>query len=365
MFNNIYNNKKVLITGHTGFKGTWLTSWLLKLGAEVYGISNEIPTDPSMFVEIGLEDRIEHIFCDVRDYDKLKELIINYEPDFVFHLAAQPIVSQSYDQPIKTISTNVIGTANLLDSMRYINHECVGVIITSDKCYENVEWEWGYKETDHLGGRDIYSASKAAAEVIFHAYSSSFFDGNKKIRLASARAGNVIGGGDWAKDRIVVDCMKYWAQGKSVEIRSPYATRPWQHVLEPLSGYLGLGSLLFENVKLHGESFNFGPKSELNRSVLQLLNDLSMYWGFDDLEDAFTIADKITFHEAGLLKLNCDKALFHLNWEANLFYAECVKLVSEWYHDYYKKNRNMFEVTNNQIEYFENCARKREIKWAK
>lgn len=365
MFDNIYKDKTVLVTGHTGFKGTWLVSWLLTLGAKVVGVSDEIPTTPSMFEELKLESKIVHHFCDVRDLSNLKNIFQTSKPDFVFHLAAQPIVSISYSEPLGTISTNVMGTANVLECLRYLDNECTAIFITSDKCYENVEWEWGYKETDHVGGRDIYSGSKGAAEVIFHAYQQSFFNGkNNNIRLATGRAGNVIGGGDWAKDRIVVDCMENWADGKSVEIRSPEATRPWQHVLEPLSGYLTLGQKLSQNEKLHGESFNFGPKSEQNRTVIELLTDLSDAWSFSALNEAYQITDNIPFHEAGLLKLNCDKALFHMKWEANLYYKECVQFVSEWYYSYYKKNGDMLDITLNQISQYEKFAKERGLVWA-
>jgi len=278
MFDGKYQGKRVLITGHTGFKGAWLTAWLLKLGAKVCGVSDRIPSNPSIFAEIGLEQKIEHHFCDIRDLAAFSNILECFEPHFVFHLAAQPIVSVSYDDPVDTISTNVMGTTVLLEALRRWNKECSVVVITSDKCYENVEWAWGYKETDQLGGRDIYSGSKGAAEVIFHAYYSSFFMGKEsKVKLASGRAGNVIGGGDWAKDRIVVDCMKSWAEGRSVEIRCPEATRPWQHVLEPLSGYLTLGVNLTSAKTLSGESFNFGPRAEQTKTVLQLLTDLSHY----------------------------------------------------------------------------------------
>lgn len=202
MFNNVYRDKTVLVTGHTGFKGSWLTTWLLKLGAKVIGISDQIPTSPSMFEELLLQEKVEHYFCDIRDLEKLRNIFECHKPDFVFHLAAQPIVSVSYGDPLGTITTNVIGTANVLECLRHFSHNCTAIIITSDKCYENVEWEWGYKETDPVGGRDIYSGSKGAAEIIFHAYQQSFFnENNSTVRLATGRAGNVIGGGDWAKDR--------------------------------------------------------------------------------------------------------------------------------------------------------------------
>jgi CDP-glucose 4,6-dehydratase len=364
MFDNKYLGKKVLITGHTGFKGSWLTTWLLKLGADVCGVSDRIPTDPSLFEKLKLEEKIEHHFCDIRNFDDISAILTSFKPDFVFHLAAQSIVSASYQDPIDTISTNVMGTTVLLESLRQWNQECSVVVVTSDKCYENVEWVWGYKETDHLGGKDIYSGSKGAAEVIFHAYYQSFFVGRKnKIRIATARAGNVIGGGDWAKDRIVVDCMKNWADGRSVTIRSPNATRPWQHVLEPLSGYLLLGAELESDVKLLGESFNFGPRSEKNRTVLELLAALSKHWNFSVIEDAYRVTDDIPFHEAGLLKLNCDKALMYLNWEANLSYDDCVGMVGKWYYSFYKTDADIYQLTVDQLSQYEYSAEKRGLIW--
>ncbi|CAM3858543.1 CDP-glucose 4,6-dehydratase [Parendozoicomonas haliclonae] len=365
MFNNVYANKRVLVTGHTGFKGSWLTCWLLKLGAKVAGFSDEIPTQPSIFEELGLEKRIEHHFGDVRNYECFKSIVEEFQPDFVFHLAAQPIVSLSYKDPLDTITTNVVGTSVVLEVLRNINPECTAIIVTSDKCYENVEWEWGYKETDHVGGKDIYSGSKGAAEVIFHAYYHSFFINNNNVRLATGRAGNVIGGGDWAKDRIVADCMRSWSEGSAVEIRSPSATRPWQHVLEPLSGYLTLGAILKMDKSFNGESFNFGPRAEQNHTVLELLEDLSKYWSFKHTEEAYKVTANVPFHEAGLLKLNCDKALFHLKWEANLAYKECVRFVSEWYYSYYHEHKDMFDETLKQIHEYEKLAEERGLVWTK
>ena len=364
MFNNKYQGKKVLVTGHTGFKGGWLTVWLLKLGAEVCGLSDRIPTHPSIFEELNIKDRIKHNICDIRDLSGVLKILVDFNPDYVFHLAAQSIVSSSYDDPLNTISTNVMGTAVLMEALRQWNESCNVIIITSDKCYENVEWIWGYKETDRLGGNDIYSGSKGAAEVIFNAYYNSFFKGlNCNIKIATGRAGNVIGGGDWAKDRIVVDCMKNWADDKLVDIRSPNATRPWQHVLEPLSGYLTLGAKLDEDDKLTGESFNFGPKAEPSRTVLDLLSDLSMHWNFVNPECAYRLTDNILFHEARLLRLNCDKALFYLGWEANLAYEECVQMVGEWYYKFYKIDANMYDLTIKQISKYENLAEERKLVW--
>jgi len=365
MFNNVYKDKTVLVTGHTGFKGAWLTTWLLQLGAKVVGISNEVPTKPAMFEELGLEGKIEHHFVDTRDLKKFSAVVNRSQPDFLFHLAAQAIVSVSYIDPVNTMSTNIMGTTHVMEILRHCEHKCVGIIITSDKCYDNVEWVWGYKETDAMGGKDIYSGSKGAAELVYKAYLYSFFQqSGESVRLASARAGNVIGGGDWAKDRIVVDCMKAWSEGKQVEIRSPDATRPWQHVLEPLSGYLTLAMVLDEDKSLHGESFNFGPRSDQNRTVRELLEDLSSYWDFNSPDECYQVTDNIPFHEAGLLKLNCDKALFHLRWQSTLGYEETIRFVSEWYYDYYQIKADMFIKTIEQINEYQRIAKKNNSVWA-
>lgn len=364
MFKNIYKGKTVLVTGHTGFKGSWLTTWLLKLGANVIGISKDIPTHPSMFHVLQLEDKIRHYQEDIRNLGAITSIIADTKPDFLFHLAAQAIVSTSYSDPIETISSNVMGTTHILEALKCSNHTCTAIIITSDKAYDNVEQVWGYKEDDKMGGKDIYSGSKGAAELIIKSYYHSFFKSEKSnIRLAIGRAGNVIGGGDWAQDRIVVDCMVAWSKNEKVEIRSPDATRPWQHVLEPLSGYLHLGSELFQNISLHGEAFNFGPRAEQNHTVKQLLEDLSTYWNFDKVDDAFTVTDNIPFHEAGLLKLNCDKALFYLKWQANMRYDQTIKFTSEWYYDFYRSTSDIYQKTNHQIDEYETLAKENHLSW--
>ena len=361
MFNNIYKDKKVLVTGHTGFKGSWLVSWLIKLGAKVVGISKDIPTNPSMFEELELENLITHYLEDIRDLDKMVEIFKAEKPDFLFHLAAQPIVSTSYNNPIETISSNIMGTANILETLRILDKKITAIIITSDKAYDNIEQIWGYKENDAMGGKDIYSGSKGGAELVIKSYFHSFFKNSDKIRLAIGRAGNVIGGGDWAQDRIVVDCVEAWNRGESVEIRSPEATRPWQLVLEPLSGYLNLGAELFENSKFHGEAFNFGPKSEQNRTVLELLTDLSKDW---NIKEPYKVTDNIPFHEAGLLKLNCDKALAYLKWQSTLHYSETIQFTSNWYLNFYNQRKNSFEITKNQITEYEDLAKHRHLNWA-
>ncbi len=366
MFNNIYKDKKVLITGNTGFKGSWLTTWLLKLGANVYGLSINIPTEPSMFKELRLDKKIVHFKKDVRDLESVKRVIEEVKPAFVFHLAAQSLVSVSYSDPIETVTTNVLGTTNVLEALNGSNHSCAGIIITSDKCYDNVEWEWGYKETDALGGKDIYSGSKGAAELVFKSYYHSFFNSdNSNVKIATTRAGNVVGGGDWAKDRIVPDCMRAWSKNEIVEIRSPNATRPWQHVLEPLSGYLALGQQLYDNKRLNGESFNFGPIAQHSHTVEDILRDMCKYWNIKDSSKAYQITDNIIFHEAGLLKLNCDKSLFHFNWFPTLDYEQLMEFTGTWYFNYYKERGNMFDYTSNQIDEYEKIASIKEIEWTK
>ena len=366
LFGNVYHNKKVLVTGNTGFKGSWLCTWLLSLGANVYGISIDIPSNPSMFKELNLAGKMTHFSVDIRNFIELNEIIHRIEPDFIFHLAAQPIVSLSYREPLNTISSNVMGTANILESLRQYNKPCTAVIITSDKCYDNVEWIWGYKETDVIGGKDIYSGSKAAAELIFKSYFHSFFKNTgANIRAATARAGNVIGGGDWALDRIIPDCMRSWSEGKIVEIRSPNATRPWQHVLEPLSGYLQLGQELYNNSILTGESFNFGPNAEYSHTVQDILEHMSERWHFDDPKKAYQITGNTEFHEAGLLKLNCDKALFHLKWLPVLDYKTLLEYTSDWYYEYYNNKSDMYAYTHNQIKGYELLASNKGLQWTK
>ena len=366
IFGNVYKGKKVLITGHTGFKGTWLLSWLLRLGANVVGVSIDIPTVPSMNNELNQNDKFKDLrFC-ITNLVKLKSTILEEAPDFIFHLAAQSIVSKSYSQPHQTILSNVLGTTNVLECLRFLEKDCVAIIITSDKCYENIEKIWGYKESDKLGGKDIYSASKGAAEILIRSYYESFFRNSKFIKLGIARAGNVIGGGDWAHDRIVVDSVKAWSANEKVEIRSPLATRPWQHVLEPLSGYLLLGQILSDknNSELSGEAFNFGPKPDQNHTVLKLLRDLGVFWGHKN-DDGIDITGNVPFNEAGLLKLNCEKAYHFLKWESTLSYDETIEYIGNWYKEYFSGEGNLREFTYSQISLFENKAILRNRVWIK
>lgn len=367
MFGNVYNNKKVLITGNTGFKGGWLSLWLKQLGAEVYGISKEVPSSPSLFEITKMESLVAHTFADIRDLDRMKELIHGIEPDFVFHLAAQPIVKLSYDDPIDTMSSNIMGTANVLEALRVAKFPCTAIMITSDKCYENVEWEWGYKETDHLGGKDPYSASKGAAEIIIKSYYESFFkDSDSNIKIASVRAGNVIGGADWAANRLVPDMFRAWSLGETVPIRSPHSTRPWQHVLEPLSGYLKCGQELYLDKKYNGYAYNFGPNSDQNKTVLELLEEIAKYWEVQKGADMYELQENNSFHEAGLLKLNCDRALQHFNWKPTLHFDETVAFTATWYNNYYNNTAiEMLAFTNKQIIEYVTNAKKRNNEWAK
>lgn len=364
MFGDIFKNKKVLVTGNTGFKGGWLTVWLLKLGARVYGISKDVPTEPSIFRELHLSEKITHYEQDIRSARDMTRIIGDIKPDFLFHLAAQPIVSLSYRDPLETITSNVVGTANILEALRLLDLPCAAVIITSDKCYDNVEWVWGYRETDHLGGKDIYSGSKAAAEMIINSYHQSFFKGSP-VRIASARAGNVVGGGDWAADRIVPDCMRAWSAKESVEIRNPGSTRPWQHVLEPLSGYLALAAKLAAGETPAGESFNFGPKAEQSYTVRKLIEDMSAYWGFADCRQSYRATGNSAFSEAGLLKLNCDKALYHLAWLPALEYEQMIEYVSSWYFSFYNGHKDMYGLTMEQIAAYERTASDKGLSWTR
>ncbi len=362
-FNNIYKGKKVLITGNTGFKGSWLSTWLTMLGADVYGYSLDVPTSPSMYDVVGLDKKIHNKFGDIRDKAAMNSYVQEVRPDFIFHLAAQAIVSTSYAEPFDTITTNVVGTASILEAIRNITWECTCVLITSDKAYDNVEWIWGYRETDALGGKDVYSGSKGAAELTIKCYWKSFISQMPNIKLGVARAGNVIGGGDWAKDRIIVDCVKAFSQNGTVEIRCPKATRPWQHVLEPLSGYLTLGEYLAEGNVDNGEQFNFGPRAEQTKTVYELTRDLADLWGLNP-DNAAKITGNIPFKEATLLKLNCDKALAYLDWHSTLHYDECVRFIAEWYKQFYSdRSSDMYSMTCTQIEEYMKSAKKQGLKW--
>ena len=358
-----YAGKTVLITGHTGFKGSWLTAWLIKMGANVVGISLDPPTEPSHFKALGISKKIKDLRIDIRDNTLIQEAIVDTKPDFVFHLAAQALVKKSYDSPIETWQTNVIGTLNILEALRKLNNRCNAVIITSDKCYKNKEQSAGYVETDELGGIDPYSASKAAADIAISSHINKFFALEESlVRIATARAGNVIGGGDWAQDRIIPDCVKNWSQNLPVDLRNPKATRPWQHVLEPLSGYLELALALEKDLELHGEAFNFGPKAGEDYSVFELVEEMSIHWNKAIWQDA--LKNRNQYHETTLLKLNCNKALKFLDWHATMNFKETIKMTAEWYQSFYSNSEKILEVTNEQIENYTSLAKSKGLQWA-
>jgi CDP-glucose 4,6-dehydratase len=364
MFENTYHGKRVLVTGHTGFKGAWLTTWLLQLGAEVYGLANGIPTQPSLYEVLGLAGRIrQHHEGDIRDLDFVKKTVAAVRPYFVFHLAAQSIVKKSLENPLDTLTTNLLGHAHLLEAVRQLGQPSVMVLVTSDKCYENREQAEGYTEADPLGGDDPYAASKAAAEIVVRAWQRSFFsEKNSPVRIATARAGNVIGGGDWAEGRIVPDCIRAWSAGQPVHLRKPNATRPWQHVLEPLSGYLRLGQMLALNPTLSGEAFNFGPKAGENHTVLELLEALAGAWPVQKGGKRYDLETAEHFHEANLLALNCDKSAAQLGWCPILRFEEAAALTGKWYADFYE-GKNSVEATLRQLDFYEKTAKERGANW--
>ena len=368
MLNDIsksFFGKKVLITGHTGFKGSWLSLWLNNLGASVSGISIDIPSNPSHFDVTNLSNQIDDYRIDILDATAVKMVVKKIQPDYVFHLAAQALVRASYENPVETMKTNAIGSANILDALRGLDNPVVVVMITSDKVYDNVEWSWGYRETDRLGGKDPYSASKGMAELVIRSFVKSFFSSkDSNVRVAIARAGNVIGGGDWAVDRIVPDCMNSWSKNNVVDIRNPDATRPWQHVLEPIRGYLVLASQLSTNLSLHSEAYNFGPHAQLNYSVRELINAMSKHWDLVQWNDTSNLKEQL--HEADLLKLNCDKALMDLKWQPILEFEETVLMTVEWYRHYYQNStESMYNFTISQIEQYARLTSARDVSMRK
>ena len=355
----------VLLTGHTGFKGSWLAAWLVELGAKVVGVAHDIPTQPSHFEAAGLSNVLTDLRLDLRDPEAIDKAVREVEPDFVFHLAAQALVRRAYSHPGETYATNIMGTIHVLESLRELKRPCVGVFITSDKCYDNVEWSWGYRETDRLGGSDPYSGSKGAAELAIRSYVRSYFsDDSCPIRIAVGRAGNVIGGGDWAADRIVPDCVRSWSADEAVPLRNPTSTRPWQHVLEPLGGYLTLALALQKSTELHGEAFNFGPGSAHDHTVTELVRQMAEHWDSVRWEDASKQEDGR--HEAELLKLNCDKALHRLGWHAVLGFSDTVRLTAEWYARYYGDPLNsQWELTRSQIVEYMELAKLQGLVWVR
>jgi CDP-glucose 4,6-dehydratase len=354
-----YEGKRVFITGHTGFKGAWLSLWLHRLSAEVYGYSLPPASPEGIYEAAGIGSLIPSRYDDIRDYESLRNAMQEFQPEFVFHLAAQPIVRLSYADPRQTFEVNVGGTVNVLDCVRNIPSVRSAVFITSDKCYRNNEWIWGYRESDELGGRDPYSASKAAAELAYSAYADSYFSSSGCAGTATVRAGNVIGGGDWAASRIVPDCIRALRQGKPVILRNPKATRPWQHVLEPLSGYLQLGLALHENPRQYSGSWNFGPNPDAVYDVLALARGIVAEWGSGEIRE---VPSPDAPHEAGLLHLCIDKARFQLAWNPRWNFAETVAHTTAWYRCV-DHGESALSVTLEQISQYEGLEQAREAEY--
>ncbi len=352
MFNDFFKSKRVLITGHTGFKGSWLALWLHELGANVTGFALPPRTIPNHFALIGLKDRIGHTEGDIRDLETLKHVFDMVKPEFVFHLAAQALVRDSYDDPKTTFDTNIGGTVNVLEAIRQSPSVRAALVITSDKCYHNREWVWGYRESDPLGGHDPYSASKGAVEIVAAAYQHSYFDQNGQgphLGLATARAGNVIGGGDWAKDRIIPDCVRALTTDQPIFVRNPQATRPWQHVLDPLAGYLRLAARLLENPDKYSGAWNFGPQTSDSITVQTLAERFIAAWGSGAIQSP--PAGKAP-HEAHLLHLNIDKALFDLQWRPILDSSSAIDWTVDWYKSWHQSKKTMQDVSVLQINQF-------------
>jgi CDP-glucose 4,6-dehydratase len=365
MFAEAFRNKTVWLSGHTGFKGAWLAQWLLELGANVHGFALEPATKPALFDQLGLVKRLHHQIADIRDPAAVQKSVKKSQPDFVFHLAAQPLVRLSYEQPLETYATNVMGTTHVLEALRGLKKPCAAVLVTTDKCYENREWLHGYREDDPLGGYDPYSSSKAAAEIAIAAWRRSFFK-KHPVKIASARAGNVIGGGDWAKDRIVPDCVRALQKKQPIAVRNPNATRPWQHVLEPLSGYLWLAACLAgRNPAPHiahstlESAFNFGPAHEANRTVGGLVTEVLKHWPgrWEDKSDSNAV------HEAGLLQLSTDKTHALLGWSPVWSFPTAVERTVTWYRETAADPHSARALATRQIEQYQADASRAGLSW--
>lgn len=355
MFNNIYKDKKVFLTGHTGFKGSWLALWLTHLGAKVCGYSLEPNTTPSMFNELKIGEKIsKSIIGDILDTQKLEKAMQDFQPDIVFHLAAQPLVRLSYAEPKMTYETNVIGTLNVLESARKCKSVKAFVNITTDKCYENKEVRRGYKEDEPMGGYDMYSSSKGCVEIMSSSFRRSFLQEKNTYAMATARAGNVIGGGDWALDRLIPDCIRSINENIDIEIRNPVAVRPWQHVLEPLSGYMLLGQKLLEEGKKYADGFNFGPEESSVLTVADVSKMVTEFYG----KGKVVVGEKSPLHEAGLLMLNIEKVKNVFGWIPSYTAKEAIKNTVEWYKHFYNKDCDIFDFTVKQISDYES-----KIKW--
>ena len=360
-----FRNKRVFLTGHTGFKGAWLAHWLCELGADVRGFSLDPPTQPALFDQLGLASRLKDGRNDIRDAAAVARAVADAQPDFVFHLAAQALVRQSYAEPVETYDVNVLGTIHVLQALRSLTKPCAAVFITTDKCYENREWVHGYREEDPLGGHDPYSSSKAAAEIAIASFRRSFFHAHP-VKIASARAGNVIGGGDWALDRIVPDCIRALQSGASIPVRNKTATRPWQHVLEPLSGYLWLAACLADPQLARtpavplASAFNFGPSHEANRTVGELVTEVLKHWPghWEDRSDPNAV------HEAHLLQLTTDKANALLGWAPVWAFPKAIEQTVQWYRESLSDPAAIPALTTRQIQLYAAAATQAGLPWA-
>ncbi len=361
LFKNSYKNKKVLITGHTGFKGAWLSLWLTQMGADVAGFSNNKKTVPSLFEVLKLKNKIKSFKGDISNFSEINKSVKKFQPEIIFHLAAQALVKESYKNPIETFKSNSLGTLNLLLASNKSKKLKSIVVITSDKVYKNLEIKRGYRENDILMGNDPYSASKSCAEIVINMYLKSYLN-NKKVKICIARAGNVIGGGDWSPDRIIPDLFKQWSKSKKLKIRNPNSTRPWQYVLEPIGAYLYLGSLLIRNKKkINSESFNIGPKKNLDKKVFDLIKLAK-----DDLRTLqYSISKDHSKKEAKLLKLNCSKVYKLTGWKPVYNFNETVKNTISWYKNFYLKKIDNLEYSVKEIEKYVLAAKKRKVKWLK
>lgn len=353
MLRAAFCGKRVLVTGHTGFKGSWLSIWLHAMGARVIGVALDPATDRDNFVLSGIGEKIDaDIRADIRDRQKMQDIFNEYQPEVVFHLAAQPLVRLSYDIPVETYEANVMGTIHIMEAIRHTDSVRAAVMITTDKCYENREQIWGYRENEPMGGYDPYSSSKGAAEIAISSWRRSFFNpadyGTKHhVSIASVRAGNVVGGGDWAKDRIVPDCIRALEADQTIEIRSPKAIRPWQHVLEPLSGYLLLAAKMLEEPTRYCEGWNFGPRTESVTPVWDVATMITKYYGKGELKD---VSDPNALHEANLLMLDISKAHALLGWEPRTNIEQCCQLTADWYKRY--RTENVYDLCREQIDTF-------------